>query len=483
MTATVGTLLDDVHARVWDLCSQISDRPGGAGSGDRAVELLAAWPQLAGAALRVLNAVTVEPAWLDDVGSVRLVLGEVSRGMLSRLDGGGPAPSSAADPTVVEVARRLGLIADLLVDERPARTAVDRAALAGLRANVVSLVHAVAVASVAVLDDQRDLQQPRSVLREMADRTERFVMVPAALRSGRYDDVGAVRSDGSLDAVLSNWARASVEILTSQRRVSQSALQVAAGDALILTATAGTVWAAACRLGLVEDLNQATAVSSAVRAAHLAWRRPASWPATVRLDGVRDRDHIEASRQLRQLITDSLRQGRDWLPPEVMAERFGVPSLLATMRRGLHAAGNVAVAHFQAIDTLVRGPGRLWIAATAVTQAAYRGPATIQAALRHGWVLMPPGEPAGRALHADAIHALTMTTKAIAALDRTAASTTATPPGSVLGWERNRIVARATEEQFLPFETVRSSGLAGAKTEQRTPIPLPHRSTGIAPRR
>ncbi|MFZ2428063.1 MAG: hypothetical protein WAZ15_11710 [Propioniciclava sp.] len=482
MTTTVGTLLDDVHARAWDLCSELSDRRGEDGSSDRALELLAAWPQLARSALRVLDAVGVEPAWLDDLGSVRLLLAEVGRGMLTSPGGGGPEPSSAADPAVVEVATRLGLIADLLADERPARTEVDRNALAGLQANVVTVVHAVAAASVAALEDQRDLQQPRSVLREVATRTERFAMVPAARRRGRYDDVGAVRPDGSLDAALSNWARASIDLLTSRRRVSQSALQVAAGDTLILTATAGTVWAAACQLGLAK-LSLATATTTALREAHVAWRRPASWPATVRLEGIRDPEHIHASRQLRQLITDSLRQGRDWLPAETMAQRFDVPSLLATMRRGLHAAGNVAVAHFQALDTLVRGPGRLWIAATAVTQPAYRGAATVQAALRHGWVLMPPGEPAGRALHADAMHALTMTTKAIAALDRTAASAAATPPGSIVGWERDRIVARATAEQPLPFEIVRTSAPDGAKAEQRTPTPLSRRRPDLGPRR
>ena len=44
---------------------------------DRVGGLLAAWPRLATAALRVLDAVTLEPAWLDDAGSVREVLAEV----------------------------------------------------------------------------------------------------------------------------------------------------------------------------------------------------------------------------------------------------------------------------------------------------------------------------------------------------------------------------------------------------------------------
>lgn len=240
---------------------------------------------------------------------------------------------------------------------------------------------------------------------------------------------------------------------------------------MILTATAGTVCAAARRLGLV-DADRAAVATSALGAAHAAWRRPAAWPETVRLEGVRDPEHVHASRQLRKLVTDNLRQGRDWLPPERMADRFDMGLLLGTMRRGVHGVGNVALAHFQALDTLVRGRGRLWIAASAVTQAAYRGPTTIEAALRHGWVQMPLGEPAGRALHADAKHALDMTTMALAALDRTAASVTTRQSDGGLRWDRARIVAVETTDQPVLFETVRSSPLAGFRAEQRNPIQL-----------
>lgn len=79
MTATVGTLLDDAHTRTWDLCTRLADHAAGDAGADRVVGLLAAWPRLATAALRVLDAVTLEPAWLDDAGSVREVLAEVVR--------------------------------------------------------------------------------------------------------------------------------------------------------------------------------------------------------------------------------------------------------------------------------------------------------------------------------------------------------------------------------------------------------------------
>lgn len=469
MTTTVGMLLDDVHTRAWDLCAELEDRRAENRYGERGLEVLAVWPRLATAALRVLDAVPLEPAWLDDMGSVRLVLGQVGRGVLeATADNGSAAASLKPDPAVGELALRLGLIADLLVGEKPARTDVDRAALEGLQANVVSIVHAVATVSLPLLQDRDHLQAPRSVLAAVKARTERFAMIPAERRSGRYEDVGAVTSK-SLDAAISTWVHATVDILSSRRGVSQAALQVAAGDALILTATAGTVCAAARRLGLV-DADRAAVATSALGAAHAAWRRPAAWPETVRLEGVRDPEHVHASRQLRKLVTDNLRQGRDWLPPERMADRFDMGLLLGTMRRGVHGVGNVALAHFQALDTLVRGRGRLWIAASAVTQAAYRGPTTIEAALRHGWVQMPLGEPAGRALHADAKHALDMTTMALAALDRTAASVTTRQSDGGLRWDRARIVAVETTDQPVLFETVRSSPLAGVRNEQRNPI-------------
>lgn len=469
MTTTVGRLLDDVHARAWDLCLELHDREPRVHEPDRAAELLAAWPRLAISALRVLDAVPLEPAWLDDMGSVRLLLGEVRRGLLPGSEDG---PGAARpDPALVDMATRIGLIADLLAGERPARTDVDRAALEGLQANVVAVVHAVALASLAVLQERSDLQEPRWLLDGLRARTERFAAIPAAQRSGRYEDVGAVPAPDSWDAALTNWARATVRILTSRREVSQAALQVAAGDALILTAAAGTVCAAASQMGIL-DAGRAAVAGSALEAAHAAWRRPTSWPTTVMVEGVRDPDHIRASRQVRQLVTDSLREGKAWLTPERLADQFDMRLLMRTMRRGMHAVSNVAVAHYQALDTLVRGRGRLWIAASAVTQAAYQGSATIEAALNHGWVQMPPGEPAGRALHADAKHALDMTTMALAALDRTAASLSTPQSDGGLRWDRARIVAVETTDQPVLFETVRSSPLVGFRAEQRNPIQL-----------
>jgi hypothetical protein len=476
MTATVGTLLDDAHARTWDLCLQLGDHAAGDAGADRAVGLLAAWPRLATAALRVLDAVAVEPAWLDDAGSVRDVLAEVVRRPPLPPFDDTVTGSVVPDRTMLAVATRLGMVADLLVGQPPARSTVDRAAVVGLQANVVAVVHALAVATWGALEGQRDAQSSRWLLRGVLVRTERFAVISPGQRSGRYEDVAATGQEGSLDAALAGWVRATVDVLTSRQRVTQTALQVAAGDALILTAAAGTVCASAAQLGVV-DAGRAGVAGSALAAAHTAWRTPTGWPSTVRLDGVRDLDQVRASRQLRQLVTDQLREGKGWLTPDTLADRFDVGALLGTMRRGLHGVGNVALAHFQAVDTLVRGPGRLWIAANAVSQPAYRGYATIAAAVRHGWVPMPPMEPTGLALLADARRALATTTTAVGALDGTAA---ATAPGTgpsvgALRWERGRIVAFAPPDQPPLFETVRTSGLAGVTAEQRRPVPLDRR--------
>ena len=486
MIATVGSLLDGAHVRAWELCSQSTDSPADGMNEDRAAALLTAWPRLASATLRALEAVPLEPAWLDDTAAVRQVLAEVvvaSRGWQAvsvQPQGDDPAPNG----DVLAVARRIGLIADLLSGQPAASTDVDRAAVVGLQANLLAPVHAVAVATMAALDDQTGLQAARWLLRAVMARTERYAVMPTVERAGRYEDVAAIApGEPSLDEAIAVWVRATVAALTSPHRVTGTALQVAAGDAMILTATAATVCRAATQLGHV-DADAAAKALAALAPGHEAWRATARWPSTVYLGGVRDVEQADASRRLRQVVTDSLRRDGDWLPAEVIGDRLDVPALVATMRRGMHAVGNVALAHFQAIENLVRGRGQLWIAANAITQPAYWGSATIEAACRKGWVPMPRDEGAGNELLAAAREALASTIVALAALDVTAAAPPTAESGSrgALLWEQGRVVAYGAGDHPTLFETVRPSPSAGAKAERRASIPL-GRSTGIGPRR
>lgn len=483
MTATVGSLLADVHARTWALCSS-QGQPPASGTAPSPAGWLVAWPSFAAAALRAVDAVGIQGAWLDDAGPVRQVLAEVASAPLGwRIACRQTAAGEVVvpSPEVVAIGTRLGLIADLLAGQGPARTPVDRAAVAGLRANVLAPVHALAVTTLAGVGDRPEAQLARGVLRGVVARTERYALVPAQQRTGRYDDVAAVTAGTpSLDGVIAAWARATVDVLRSSHRVTGAALQTAAGDALILTAAAGTVCGAAAEVGLTPAKPAERAVA-ALTAAHQAWRPAVAWPATVRLDGVRDLEQAQASRELRQVITDVLRQDRSWLPARTMATRLDLPATVATMRRGLHAVGNVAVAHYQAIENLVRGRQQLWLAALEVHQPAFQTAATIEAAVHKRWVPMPRGEQPGLDLLDVARDALTRTTVALAALDATAATPHRAAPGLAPGlrWDRGRIVAHP--DQQPAFETVRSTPSPGAFTERRNPIPLA-RPTRITPR-
>ena len=280
MRASVGSLLDDAHARALDLCSDQAGS-GTGGSTEDAAALLAAWPRLAASALRVLDAVRIEPVWLDDTLSVRDLLGEVVEGQ-----GGRPAPDSVAAPSSVEgpsrpalaIATRLGAIADLLAGQPDARTEDDRAAAVGLQANVLAVVHAVAAATLAALEDRNGLQSDRWLMRGVLARTERFAVTPASRRTGRYEDVAAnTTGDRSLDSAIGGWVRSTVAVLQSRHLATQTALQVAAGDALMLTGSAATVCLAATHLGIVEADRGGRALD-ALSAAHESGERPRAGP-------------------------------------------------------------------------------------------------------------------------------------------------------------------------------------------------------------
>jgi len=473
MTATVGSLLDDLHARAWELCARAEEPPPEGAQGERAAALLAAWPRLAASASRALDAVALEQPWRDDTASVRGSLAAMVDAPASWLEpitrsGERPAPS----PDVVAIAVRLGLVADLLSGQSKPAGEADQAAAVGLQANIVAPVHAVAVATMDALGDRSGGQRARWLVRGVIACTERFALAPAPERAGRFEDVAAITpGEPSLDGAIAEWARATTDVLSSRLRVTGTALQAAAGDAL--TATAATVCAASSQLRLVgTEVGDRTL--SALTTAHGAWRSPTHWPDAVRLDGVRDLEQVDASRRLRQTITETLRQDRHWLPADVMATREDMPALLATMRRGMHAVGNVALAHFQAVENVVRGRGRLWICASAVTQPAFQGSATIEAAVRRGWVPMPRGEPAGIELLAAARQALVSSTIALAALDATAAASPGTAPRSpgALRWDQGRIVSYGSHGHPALFETVGPAESVGAGEERRAPIAL-----------
>jgi len=477
MTTSVRGLLDAIHAQAWELAGA-GVPPAGEARQAWAAGLLAGWPRLATVTVRALDAVPVGASRREDVAAVRDSLLAVARGKGVWPD---PARSEGRwvpNREVLGMAARMGAIADLLGRQPEATSDSDVAAGLGLQANLLAPVFAVATSTVAALDGLPGVVEPRWALRRVVARTEPYALVQGADRSGRYDDVAVAEPcEVSLDGAIGRWGPATVQALGSRYGVTGVGLQAAAGDVLIVTAAAATVCAAAVRLGVV-DARRGERALTGLAATHAAWREPTRWPPTVRLDGVRSPEQTGASQELRQVITESLRRDRQWLGAEQLAGLFDLPGLLATMRRGMHAAGNVALAHYQAVENLVRGRDQLWIAATAVTEPAFQTPAVVEAACRRRWIPMPRGLTTGDQLLAAARQAMTATTVALAALDRTGAASSTVPDGSrsSLSLERGRIVARL---RGAPPPVGESPGV---RAERMIPIAMTER-TSLGPRR
>ena len=473
MTATVKDLLDAIHLRAWDLSAVLAVPPASESSVDRSEALLRAWPGLAASALRALDAVPFVAVRASDVAPLRGSLTEIAaRGHRWR----GSAAGAGPHPDVVGIMTRYGVLADLLAGQLPVSTAVDVSAALGLQANILAPVHAAAVATLGVLDGREPTGDARFLLQRLAARTEPFALVPVGDRRGRFEDVGVVAAgDQSFDAAIADWVRVTGRKLGSRHDVTGYALQAAAGDIVILSAAAATTVRAGVTLGLV-DPEQGSSAVKALAASHAAWREPTRWPASVRLDGARSPEQAAASRFLRGLITDTMRHGQDWLPAQALHDRLDVTVLLGSMRRGMHAAGNVALVHYQAVENVVRGQGQLWVAASTLNDPAIYGPDMVRAALRKRWVPMPRHEPVGEAILGAAKHALTTTTVALGELDRTAA----TPASEVrsrrtsLGLDQGRIVAHAPSVAAT-YETIKPSVSMGVQAQRKTPAVSPGR--------
>lgn len=115
MTATVRKLLDDVHSRTWDFCSQVGELRDAVARERLGGELLAAWPRLAAAVLGVLDAVQVKPSWFDDATAVRDVLRAVAERQAAptRNSAEGVIAPSPPSQAVDEISTRLAAIGDV----------------------------------------------------------------------------------------------------------------------------------------------------------------------------------------------------------------------------------------------------------------------------------------------------------------------------------------------------------------------------------
>lgn len=457
MTASVRDLLDQVHASVWELVAEEE-------SAGRARQLMAAWPRLAGATVQAVIATPLGRDRDQHAFDVLDVLRTVARSSWG---------ASTVEPHagMVGIAARVGAVADLLVGTPAAASAADRAAAAGLLANVVAPVHAAAVATLA----GGVPRQRRQLLGRVAAVTERYAMVPVGSRAGRFDDVAAVpRGEVSLEAAILVWTAAASDVLRSRHRVTGTAVQVAAADVAVLTAAAASVCSSAVSLGVVPKASGEPAVGALLRAQRV-WRSAAAWPVQVRLGGVRAGDLTDASEVLRRAVADATRGEGGWLSPQALASRTDVSVLVATMRRGIHATGRVALAHYQAVDHLVRGGGRLWIEAERLVDPAWMTLDLVEAKRRRGWVPLPPGEATGELLWQGARSGLVASTAARAAFDRTAsAPPTGREPAPALQLSQGRLVVR--QPSVTPsYERVTVGEPRGAEAQRRALPAAPRR--------
>lgn len=303
-----------------------------------------------------------------------------------------------------------------------------------------------------------------NALRRIAEATDGSAVL-GGQGWGRYADVAAVRGDDTaLDAVVARWFRITTDALTPRLAVTGRSLLTAAGDCLILTAAAATTLTAATELGQLDRTTARTALGP-LAASHQAWRAVARWPAGVRLDGEQPGEQLAASRELRQRVTDLLRDGGDWRPAAALHQEVPLDQLLTTMRRTLHAVANVAVAHYEAMDALVRGPGRLWIAPAAMADRAERSRTILEHGRRGGLVPMPAHEPTARLLLNNTRAALTSSVEATAALDRTAGLRGPSPDADPQQPERLQPRPRRAHE-----DPIRLSALPGDRAAPRLPV-------------
>ena len=133
-------------------------------------------------------------------------------------------------------------------------------------------------------------------------------------------------------------------------------------------------------------------------AAAAAWRRASQ--AWSYLSGGADAggEQVAAGRELRQRLSELLREGTGWAPAEVMAERADIPDLLATMRQAMGEVYRLGEA-YQATATSAVAAGGIQVPARLLLDVeGDPTPAVVQAALAGHVVTLAAASVPGREL-------------------------------------------------------------------------------------
>ncbi len=389
MTASVADLLDRLHRQAFAI-SNLTPRP----SGDRWRAQAIVWPKLAQATVRAMRNVPSGRVTDQEFVLADAILQPIARNTWLARTTGAPVTHVPPDRRLVDMTRVLGGIADLLTTGLHG-VGEDPVAVVGLRANLLSPLMVAANWTLATAPDVLQNATPRRYLKLVAGIGAAFAFIPPVLRSGPYDDIAAVpRSENSLDAAIHNWLNAAREALATRKGLSGVTLQTVAADLSVICGAAAATTNAAIVLGQL-DQERGRPIVEAMADANAQWRAAARWPQTIYLGGVRDTGLADASTHLRQTVVGTLRDGKAWADPELIAKRMRGLDLLAVARRAMHAAHEAGGLEQAAITNLFWGKDRVMMASRSLEGAAHMTRAVFEARRRGTWIPMPRFEPSG----------------------------------------------------------------------------------------
>ncbi|MDQ7994089.1 MAG: hypothetical protein AAGC63_16795 [Propionicimonas sp.] len=468
MTATVAGLLDRLHAQAFAI-SNLAARP----SEDRWRAHAVVWPRLALAAMRAMNNVPAGTATDPELVLVHSILQPIARNEWIPKISGTPATNVPPDKRLVDMTRVLGGIADLLSIGLKAVVS-DSTAILGLRSNLLAPVMVAANWSLATAPDVARNVTPRRHLQLVSGIGTAFAFVPVGLRPGQYDDIAAVpHSENSLDAAMHNWLDAAKNALGTRKGLSGVTLQTIAADLSVLCGAAAATTNAAIVLGqLTEDRGRP--VVEAISDANTKWREASRWPQTIYLGGVRDTGLADASIRLRQTVIDTVRDGKSWAGPVVIADRMKGQELASVGRRAMHIAAEAAPLQQAAVTNLFFGKDRVMMASRSLDGATSMNKAVFTARRRGTWIPMPRYEPTGVEVYRAATKAANATTAArllsVATARPAVAPSTPSPP-TAIEFSQGRIAASGATTPSTPAHRLMQEPPFGMGTGGPSPSP------------
>lgn len=465
MTATVAGLLDRRHAQAFAI-SNLATRP----SEDRWRAQAVAWPRLALSTMRALDNVPAGAVTDPELVLMDSILNPIARSEWIPKILDTPTANVPPDKRLVDMTRVLGGIADLLSIGLKDIVS-DSTAILGLRSNLLAPVMVAANWSLATAPDVARNMTPRRHLQLVSGIGAAFAFIPVGLRPGQYDDIAAVpNSENNLDAAMHNWLDATKEALATRKGLSGVTLQTIAADLSVLCGAAAATTNAAIALGQLAEDRGRPAVE-AISDANAKWREASRWPQTIYLGGVRDTGLADASIHLRQTVIDTLRDGKSWADPAVIAARMKGQEPASIARRAMHIAAEAAQLQQAAVTNLFFGKDRVMMASRSLEGATYMNKAVFTARRRGTWIPMPRYEPTGVEVYRAATCAANATAAARILSVATARPAVTPSISTAVDLTQGRIAAVGTTTPSAPSQRLMQEPPFGMGTGGPSPSP------------